>query len=200
MKAGVLYSGGKDSSLMAVILQRLGYAVELLTINFGKYPSWKAAKESALNLGFTHHVIKADKTILDDAVDIILDDGFPNNGIDHIHRQALELASEMYSTVADGTRRDDRVPKLNISEIQSFEDRKHVNYLTLAGFGHKTVNDLSKRIFTVKKDLTNMENNSDYEIEIRYAIREIEGEETALNIFPEHMQSRVTGWRKDEQE
>ncbi len=103
-----------------------------------------------------------------------------------------------YDIVADGTRRDDRVPKLNINEIQSFEDRKNVHYLTLAGFGHKTVNHLSENLFTVKKELTNMKNNSDYEIEIRHMIWEIEGKEAALNIFPEHVQSRVTGWKENE--
>ena len=46
MKAGVLYSGGKDSSIVAVILKKLGYEVELITVNFGVYPSWKAAAES----------------------------------------------------------------------------------------------------------------------------------------------------------
>ena len=198
MNACVLYSGGKDSSLMAVILQRLGYEVELVTVNFGTFPSWKAAEESASNLGFKHHVLKADKTILEDAVGMILEDGFPNNGINQIHKHALEIASQKYKVVADGTRRDDRIPKLNINEIQSLEDRNNIQYLTLAGFGHKTVNNLSMDLFAVKKELTNMENNSDYEIEIRYMIGEIEGEETSLNIFPEHIQSRVIGWKENE--
>lgn len=198
MKACVLYSGGKDSSLMAVILQRLGYNVELVTVNFGTYPSWRAAEESALNLGFKHRVLEADETVLKDAVGKILEDGFPNNGINHVHKYALELASRTYDIVADGTRRDDRVPKLNINEIQSFEDRNNVHYLTLAGFGHKTVNHLSENLFTVKKELTNMKNNSDYEIEIRHMIWEIEGKKAALNIFPEHVQSRVTGWKENE--
>ena len=32
-----------------------------------------------------------------------------------------------------------------------------------------------------------MDNNSDYEIEIRFLISELEGEELALKIFPEHL-------------
>ena len=40
MKAGVLYSGGKDSSFMAVMLKRLGLDVELCTANFGVYDSY----------------------------------------------------------------------------------------------------------------------------------------------------------------
>ena len=51
MKAAVLYSGGKDSSLMAVILDRLGYDVELITINFGIFNSSIPAQESAKSLG-----------------------------------------------------------------------------------------------------------------------------------------------------
>ena len=58
MKAAVLYSGGKDSSLMAVILDKLGYDVELVTINFGKFDSSIPARKSAESLGFKHKVIK----------------------------------------------------------------------------------------------------------------------------------------------
>ena len=39
MKAYVLYSGGKDSSLIAILLKRMGFDVELLTVNFGVYKS-----------------------------------------------------------------------------------------------------------------------------------------------------------------
>jgi predicted subunit of tRNA(5-methylaminomethyl-2-thiouridylate) methyltransferase len=194
MKAGVLYSGGKDSSLMAVILQRLGYQVELLTANFKVFPSWKPAAESAYHLGLKHRVLEADETLLQEAVDMILEDGFPNNGINYLHHKVLQIAAETYPVVADGTRRDDRVPKLHIDNIRSFEEKNGVEYLTLAGFGHKTVNNLSKNLFKVKKELTSMENNSDYEIEIRYRIREMEGEKGASRIFPEHLQSRVIGW------
>ena len=61
MKTAVLYSGGKDSSLMAVILDKLGYDVELITINFGIFDSSIPATESAKNLGFKHRVLKLDK-------------------------------------------------------------------------------------------------------------------------------------------
>jgi predicted subunit of tRNA(5-methylaminomethyl-2-thiouridylate) methyltransferase len=55
MKAAVLYSGGKDSSLVAVILQRLGIKWNGTAI-FGIFPSWKSASQSASCLGFKHHV------------------------------------------------------------------------------------------------------------------------------------------------
>jgi predicted subunit of tRNA(5-methylaminomethyl-2-thiouridylate) methyltransferase len=198
MKACVLYSGGKDSSLMAFILNKLGYDVELVTVNYGIYPSWKPAAESASNLNFNHRVMMADSDTIRSAVQTILNDGFPNNGINQLHKYALELVAKEYDVVADGTRRDDRIPKLNMNEIRSFEDRNNVEYINLGGFGHKSMNHLSKTLFEVKKELTNMDNNSDYEIEIRYLISEIEGESAALKIFPEHLQSRVIGWRKNE--
>ena len=198
MKAGVLYSGGKDSSIIAVILKNLGYEVELVTLNFGVYPSWKAAVLSASNLGFKHKILKAEPYVLKSAVDIIINDGFPNNGINQIHKHALELVANDYILVADGTRRDDRVPKLDFNEVRSFEDRKGVEYINLGGFGHKSINYLSKNLFQVKKELSSRENNSDYEIEIRFLISKLEGEKLAFNIFPEHLQSRVIGWRENE--
>lgn len=198
MKTCVLYSGGKDSSLIAFILNKLGYRVELVTVNFGVYPSYKAAVESASNLGFTHRILDGDPNVLKNAVEIIINDGFPNNGINYIHKYTLEIAAKEYSVVADGTRRDDKVPKLNFNEIRSFEDRNGVEYINLRGFGHKSINHLSKTLFEVKKELTSTENNSDYEIEIKYLISELEGEELAFNIFPEHLQSRVIGWRENE--
>ncbi|NYB28101.1 MAG: hypothetical protein HVN34_12370 [Methanobacteriaceae archaeon] len=196
MKACVLYSGGKDSSLMAVILQKLGYEVELVTINFGVYPSFKPAAVSAGNLGFPHRVIQPDREILEKTAEIILDDGYPNNGLNYLHREVLHVVAENYLVVADGTRRDDRTPKLDINQIRSLEDSKNVQYLNLTGFGHKTIDDLSSNLFELKKEQTTTHNNSDYEIEIRYLIDELRGDGTALEIFPEHIQSRVIGWRE----
>jgi predicted subunit of tRNA(5-methylaminomethyl-2-thiouridylate) methyltransferase len=198
MKACVLYSGGKDSSLIAVVLKNLGYEVELVTVNFGIYPSWKPAAKSSSNLLFKHRILNAELDVLKSAVDTIIKDGFPNNGINQVHKYALELAAKEYPLVADGTRRDDRVPKLDLNEVRSFEDRNNVEYINLGGFGHKSINYLSKTLFEVKKELSNMENNSDYEIEIRYLISELEGDELAFKIFPEHLQSRVIGWRENE--
>jgi predicted subunit of tRNA(5-methylaminomethyl-2-thiouridylate) methyltransferase len=195
MKTCVLYSGGKDSSLMAVILQKLGYKVELVTLNFGVFDSFKPAAKSAASLGFKHMVLDADRKIIEKATNIILNDGFPNNGINYIHKEALDIVSDIYDVVADGTRRDDRVPKLEDGDINSIENRKNIEYLNLRGFGHKTINYLSQNLFQVKKEQSNMENNSDYEIEIRYLINEIKGKNKTDEIFPAHLQSRVIGWK-----
>ncbi len=198
MKAGVLYSGGKDSSLMAVICKNLGYQVELVTANFGVCASFKPAVKSALSLGCSHSVLEVSDELLHQAVEMILDDGYPNNGLNYLHNQVLHLAASSYPLIADGIRRDDKVPKLNINQIRSLEDSKNVEYLNLSGFGHKTIDTLSKKLFKVHQEVTTMDNNSDYEIEIRYLMDKLRGDGTASRIFPEHMQTRVTGWRENE--
>ena len=60
MKAGVLYSGGKDSSLIAFTLKKLGFDVELCTANFGVYDSYLPAQNTAKILGFDHKILKMD--------------------------------------------------------------------------------------------------------------------------------------------
>jgi predicted subunit of tRNA(5-methylaminomethyl-2-thiouridylate) methyltransferase len=193
MKTAVLYSGGKDSSLMAVILDKLGYDVELITINFGVFDSTIPATSSANNLGFKHRVVKLDKKILTDAVEMIIEDQFPNNGINHIHHEVIEHLADEYDLIADGTRREDRIPKLKQNEIQSLEDRKGVQYVNLTGIGYKTINDTSDRLFKLQKAESDIHNSSDYEMEIRVLLEE-KGQDIN-EIFPQHIQSRVIGWK-----
>ncbi len=193
MKTAVLYSGGKDSSLMAVILDKLGYDVELVTINFGVYDSSKPAVKSANSLGFKHKVMKLDTKILTDAVEMIIQDQFPNNGINHIHHKVIEHLADEYDLIADGTRREDRIPKLKQNEIQSLEDRKGVQYVNLTGIGYKTINDTSDRLFELQKAQSDIHNSSDYEMEIRVLLEQ-KGQDIN-EIFPQHIQSRVIGWK-----
>ncbi|MEE3418951.1 hypothetical protein [Methanosphaera sp.] len=193
MKTAVLYSGGKDSSLMAVILDKLGYDVELITINFGVFDSTIPATNSANNLGFKHRVVKLDKKILTDAVEMIIEDQFPNNGINHIHHEVIEYLADEYDLIADGTRREDRIPKLKQNEIQSLEDRKGVQYVNLTGIGYKTINDTSDRLFKLQKAESDIHNSSDYEMEIRVLLEQ-KGQDIN-EIFPQHIQSRVIGWK-----
>lgn len=194
MKAAVLYSGGKDSSLMAVMLDKFGYDVELITINFGVFNSSIPASKAAKNLGFKHRVVKLPREILDKAVDMIIKDNFPNNGINHIHHQVIEYIADEYDVIADGTRREDRIPKLTMPEIQSLEDRKNIQYLNLAGIGYKTVNDISDTIFELEKRESDLYNSSDYEMEVRTLLSE---RNIDINkIFPQHIQSKVIGWKK----
>ena len=193
MKTAVLYSGGKDSSLMAVILDKLGYDVELITINFGIFDSTIPARESAKNLGFRHRVLSLDENILREAVDMIIEDQFPNNGTNHIHHEVIEHLADEYDWIADGTRREDRIPKLQQNEIQSLEDRKKVQYVNLTGIGYKTINDTSDRLFKLQKAESDIHNSSDYEMEIRVLLEE-KGQDIN-EIFPQHIQSRVIGWK-----
>ncbi|HOI13723.1 MAG TPA: alpha hydrolase, partial [Methanoculleus sp.] len=120
MEAGVLFSGGKDSSLAAIMLAR-DYGVELNTCVFDpgrEVPEVRAAA-AALDLPFKKRVLGRD--LLSEAVDLLLTCGYPNDAIDMVHRAAVEALSREYAVVADGTRRDDRVPRLERSEVQHLE-------------------------------------------------------------------------------
>ena len=194
MKAGVLYSGGKDSSFVAVMLKRLGLDVELCTANFGVYDSYIPASKSAEALGFKHNVLKMDTDILDETCEMIMNDGFPNDGIKFIHAQTVERIADDYDIIADGTRRDDRTPKLNINQIKSLEDRKNVQYINLDSFGHKSVKLITSSLFEISHEKSNKDNSSDFEVEIRTMIDEKGG--NSLDIFPEHYQTRVIGYKK----
>lgn len=201
MKAYVLYSGGKDSSLMAILLEKLGIDVELLTINFGVYDSFIPAQNSAKSLGIKHNVSNLDKKLLKKAANIILNDGFPNNGISYLHKSVIEEVSDLanknqYSIVADGTRRDDRTPKLNKNEIRSLEDRKNIQYLNLDSFGYKTIDSLVSNIFEITHEESNRDNSSDYEVEIRYMISD-EKKGNITDLFPKHYQTRVIGLKPE---
>ena len=194
MKAGVLYSGGKDSSFMAVMLERLGLDVEVCTANFGVYESYIPAAKSAESLGFTHRVLNMDFDILDKTCDMIMEDGFPNDGIKFIHQSVVEKIADEYDIIADGTRRDDRTPKLNVNQIRSLEDRKDVQYINLDSFGHRSVKLITSGLFEISHEKSNRDNSSDYEVEIRTLIDEKGG--NSLDIFPEHYQTRVIGYKK----
>ena len=194
MKAGVLYSGGKDSSFVAVMLKRLGLDVELCTANFGVYDSYIPASKSAEALGFKHNVLKMDYDILDKTCEMIMGDGFPNDGIKFIHAQTVEMLADEFDIIADGTRRDDRTPKLNINQIKSLEDRKNVQYINLDSFGHKSVKKITSNLFEISHERSNKDNSSDFEVEIRTLIDEKGG--NSLDIFPEHYQTRVIGYKK----
>jgi predicted subunit of tRNA(5-methylaminomethyl-2-thiouridylate) methyltransferase len=194
MKAGVLYSGGKDSSFMAVMLKRLGLDVELCTANFGVYESYIPASKSAKSLGFDHRVLEMDFDILDKTCDMIMEDGFPNDGIKFIHESVVENIADEYDIIADGTRRDDRTPKLNVNQIRSLEDRKGVQYINLDSFGHRSVKLITSNLFEISHEKSNKDNSSDYEVEIRTLIDDKGG--NSLDIFPEHYQTRVIGYKK----
>ena len=194
MEAAVLYSRGKDSSFVSVMLQRLGVDVELFTANFGVYDSYIPASKSAKSLGFKHNVLNMDKKILKTTCEMILEDGFPNDGIKYIHEKTVEEIAKTHDIIADGTRRDDRTPKLNINQIRSLEDRLDTQYINLDSFGHKSVKLITDNLFEISKERSNKDNSSDFEVEIRTMIDEMGG--NSLEIFPEHYQTRVIGYKQ----
>jgi predicted subunit of tRNA(5-methylaminomethyl-2-thiouridylate) methyltransferase len=64
----VLFSGGKDSSLSAILLEPF-FDVTLATCNFGFVETWKPAAKVASELGFPHEVLRIDGAILESARD-----------------------------------------------------------------------------------------------------------------------------------
>ncbi|WP_456424043.1 DUF7411 family protein [Thermococcus sp.] len=198
MKVYHLYSGGKDSSLGAWILAKLGYDVELVTVTFGILNNWRFAEETAERLGFRHRVLKMPGEILEKAGEMAIEDGHPNNAIQFIHEKALEALASLpeVERVSDGTRRDDRVPFLDLPKARSLEDRYGVAYIRpLLGLGYKTIRELVDRLFVVEIRESEKLEKADYEVELRHLLRE-KGIDP-LTIFPRrHYQSRVLGWKE----
>ncbi|HJJ46871.1 MAG TPA: alpha hydrolase [Methanocorpusculum sp.] len=171
MKAGVLYSGGKDSSLAAYLLSR-DYEVELLTFVFNEDRPLPSIENAAHELGFPFRKIPFQPEFLDEMADMVVRDGYPGNAINEIHRRSLVAAAAEYEVIADGTRRDDRVPMRTPAEVQSLEMKYGVSYLRpLLGIGKKEIIRLTDRFFEVAYGETGTIENGDYETEIRQALR-----------------------------
>ena len=192
MKAAVLFSGGKDSSLAAILLSTW-YEVELNTFLFSQDTQINAVMEAARSLGFPHHVHEFRKELLGEIVDLIVREGFPNNAIQQVHREAIRDLSGDYEVIADGTRFGDRVPLLTDDEVRSFGDRFGCSYIRpLIGFPKKEVERLVSRHLIISYGETGEIQNGDYETEIR-------GELVKRGLSPEsffppvHRQSLVTG-------
>ncbi|MDD3934398.1 DUF7411 family protein [Methanoculleus sp. UBA303] len=195
MEAGVLFSGGKDSALAAILLAR-DYGVELNTCVFDpdrEVPAVRAAA-AALNLPFRRRVLG--KGLLDEAVDLLLSCGYPNDAITLVHQTAIETLSREYAVVGDGTRREDRVPRIERSAVQHLEMTSGCSYVRpLLGYGKSEVERLAGRLLVVRYGETGVIGNGDYEEEIRRAIR-ARGIDPA-SFFPSgHQQSLVVGRRE----
>ncbi|MEA1945541.1 MAG: alpha hydrolase [Euryarchaeota archaeon] len=197
MNVFVLFSGGKDSSLSAILLEPF-FEVRLITCSFGFRETWKPAKDVASELGFPHEILRIDDTILESAYDIAIDDGYPNRAINYIHQCALRCAASEHPVLADGTRRDDRVPMLNLADVQRLEDRYGCMYIRpLLGYGRRAVDALVNIHLEIVEDESERIEKSDYEAELRAIIEERDGPEMVHAIFPGHVQSRVIRRKHD---
>lgn len=192
MKAGVLFSGGKDSALAAVLLAR-DYEVELNTFVFDPCRRIPSVEKAAAGLGFPHFMRIFDAGVLEEAVDMVIKHGFPNRAISMVHHHAVRQLLREYTVVADGTRFNDRVPSLSRDEVFSLQDKSGGSYVRpLLGYGSREVTRLALRLLEVSYGETGTIANGDYEREIREAIQargiDISG------LFPaNHEQSLVLG-------
>ncbi len=190
--AGVLYSGGKDSSLAAIMLGTY-YEVELNTFVFDPARPLPSVEAAARSLGFPWKKRVFPETMLDEAVTMVHRDGFPNGAINLVHRTAVESLCSGYPVVGDGTRFNDRVPMLTRAEVQSLEGRTKSSYVRpLLGYTRTEVDRLADRFLLVRYGETGAIPNGDYEAEIRDACR-ARGIDPG-SLFPaRHDQSLVIG-------
>jgi predicted subunit of tRNA(5-methylaminomethyl-2-thiouridylate) methyltransferase len=196
METGLLYSGGKDSALAALFLDRF-CDVTLLCGTFGITDDYEHARRAAAAIDLPSRRLDLDPAVASEATDRIVADGFPRNGIQQVHEHALERAATLgYDAVADGTRRDDRVPTVPRSLAQSIEDRHGVAHLApLAGFGRAAIDELAAGALTVESGPSAEIQKGDYEAELRALIAGEYGRDRVEELFPAHVQSRVTGRR-----
>ncbi|PSP76360.1 alpha hydrolase [Halobacteriales archaeon QS_1_68_20] len=197
MDCGLLYSGGKDSTLAALLLADF-YDLTLLTARFGVTDDWEHARGSAQGAGFDFQPLDLDRSVAEDAVEQMVEDGYPRNGIQQVHVHALETAAaEDFDAVADGTRRDDRVPTVSRAQVQSLEDRHGVDYIApLSGFGRSAVDRLVDATLDVTVGPSEEIRRADYEAELRALLADEHGEEAVEEVFPDHDQTYVEGVRR----
>ena len=194
MEVGVLYSGGKDSTLAALVLEPF-CSVTLLCGTFGVTDGYEHAMAAGEAVGLATRRLQLDPGVAREAAARIVADGYPRNGIQRVHEHALERASTTdLDGVADGTRRDDRAPTVDRALAQSLEDRHNLAHLApLAGLGRAAIDALVEAALVIKTGPSAVIRTGDYEAELRALIAREHGHNMINQVFPEHSQSRVTG-------
>lgn len=192
MRAGVLFSGGKDSALAALLLAP-HYEVEVVTVASGEGSGLAAVEAAGQALGFAWHPVHLPEEVLGAALDRLVADGYPNNAINLVHRWALGTLAREYPVVADGTRFDDRVPMLGPDEARSLMDRCGCAYVRpLLGFPRAEVDRLAGRYLEVERGETGTIPNGDYERDLRAGIA-ARGADPAPLFPASHEQTLVRG-------
>lgn len=196
MRVGLLYSGGTDSSLAALLLDRF-YDVTLVTVHFGITEDWRRAEEAADAVDLPFRSVELDRSVAESALERILADGRARSGIDELHVAALEaLARDDYEAVADGTRRDDRVPSVSRAKAQQLEREYDVDYLApLSGFGRRAVDRLVDRHLDVEVGPSEEIDRPDYETVLRALCAERADLDDVEAMFPSRNQTAVIGLR-----
>jgi hypothetical protein len=187
MRVGVLFSGGKDSALAALLLSPF-VQVELVTMFFEIVPDDSGTIAHAL--GFPHVTMCLGNQLATMAVDAMMTDLQPARGINLVHRMALELAAARYHVLADGTRRDDRAPLLTAQEARSLEDRFAIDYVRpLLGYGRSAIDALvAEHLEVIYGECISF----DYEVELRQLMEDSYGQKAVKQIFPQqHLQSKI---------
>ncbi|NHN60193.1 MULTISPECIES: alpha hydrolase [Halorussus] len=194
MELGLLYSGGKDSTLAALLLEDF-YDVTLVTATFGVDDAWEHARRTADRLGFAFETVDLDPDVAVQAVGQMVEDGYPRNGIQQVHLHALEVVASMeFDAVADGSRRDDRVPSVSRAQAQSLEDRHGIDYIVpLSGFGRGAVDSLVDETLDVTVGPSEEIAKADYEAELRAVLAREHGDDAVVEVFPDHTQTYVNG-------
>jgi len=195
VRAGVLYSGGKDSSLAAILLGTY-YRVELNTFVFDPDRPIPSVEAAAKALGYPIRKRIFEEGMLNKMVDLVREKGYPNDAINSVHRSAVESLAREYDVVGDGTRFDDRVPMIPRDAVQSLMDRTGCSYVRpLLGFPRREVDRLADRLLVVEYGETGTIHNGDYESEIREAFR-ARGLDSAP-LFPQHHEQSLVVGRKE---
>ena len=202
MRATVLFSGGKDSGLTALLLEPFFDEIELVTFSFGHDEAWRVAAQAAAELCHSHRTVVFEEGVLDKALEILISTGYPNDALNYVHPIAVETLAKECEFVADGTRRDDRAPKMNYSAIKSLEDRLQMHYLRpLAGLGGKTIRAMASRYLDFEEELSEKYPASDFEVGLRYALAARYGQAEVDRIFPsKHTHTRIIRRKKIVQE
>jgi predicted subunit of tRNA(5-methylaminomethyl-2-thiouridylate) methyltransferase len=214
MAVAALFSAGKDSALAVLLLEpfydvvpcHCTFGVEVGAASDGtdtaRLPGAVAAR-AADALGLRFAAVELDRAVADAAVERMVADGYPREGIQRVHEHALEtvasrdrFAGRDVTAVADGTRRDDRVPAVDRSVARSLEDRHGIDYVRpLAGYGRGAVDELVARRLRVETGPSERLPTADYETELRALMAQEHGQAAVDDVFPEHTQSRVVGRR-----